>query len=141
MSNHGNISKNWRINSYLEKLNSKIQRKNYYLKFLKSKIWRKNHYLDTYFGSKIGRKNHYLVVEFSSRFSHYCDFEFCSGTSITLFILPDVYLLGGYNNTIIFSDIWRIDLTDLQWRKMPQALEKPVYFHDSVLTDVSIQFM
>jgi len=46
-----------------------------------------------------------------------------------------VYLLGGYNNTIIFSDIWRIDLTDLQWRKMPQALEKPVYFHDSVLTD------
>ena len=60
---------------------------------------------------------------------------------LTSFVFSDVYLLGGYNNTIIFSDIWRIDLTDLQWRKMPQALEKPVYFHDSVLTDVSIQFM
>ena len=60
---------------------------------------------------------------------------------IISFIFSDVYLLGGYNNTIIFSDIWRIDLTDLQWRKMPQALEKPVYFHDSVLTDVSIQFI
>ena len=51
--------------------------------------------------------------------------------------ISDVYLLGGYNNEIIFSEIWRIDLNDMQWRRMSQVLKKPVYFHDSVLTDVS----
>ena len=49
-----------------------------------------------------------------------------------------MYLLGGYNGAKIFSDIWRIDLNDLQWRKLSHVLKKPVYFHDSVLTDVSL---
>ena len=43
LSNYGSISKIWRKNHYLEKLNSKIQRKNHYLEFLKSTIWRKHH--------------------------------------------------------------------------------------------------
>ena len=53
------------------------------------------------------------------------------------FFILDVYLLGGYDNEVIFSEIWRIDLNDMQWRKISQVLKKPVYFHDSVLTDVS----
>ena len=48
----------------------------------------------------------------------------------------DVFLIGGYDNSNIFQDIWRLNLEDMQWRRMNQFLETPVYFHDSAITEV-----
>jgi len=45
------------------------------------------------------------------------------------------YICGGYNGLRIFGDLWMIDLSDLQWTRLPAVLPEPVYFHSAGVTD------
>uniref|UniRef100_A0A1B6MI30 Kelch domain-containing protein 10 n=1 Tax=Graphocephala atropunctata TaxID=36148 RepID=A0A1B6MI30_9HEMI len=46
-----------------------------------------------------------------------------------------VYVMGGFTGNRMLKDFWRLDLSTLEWRKLPQlALDHGVYFHSSCLT-------
>ncbi|KAG7202025.1 hypothetical protein KM043_004710 [Ampulex compressa] len=46
-----------------------------------------------------------------------------------------VVISGGYNGYHVFSDVWRLDLDNLQWTCLRQCfLPRPIYFHSVALT-------
>ena len=49
----------------------------------------------------------------------------------------DAYIFGGYNGEDIFGDLWRLDLDTLSWKKLPNDMAEPAYFHGSAITPVS----
>ena len=60
-------------------------------------------------------------------------------------IFSDAYLIGGFNdagnyyvNPHIYDDIWRLDLSNMQWVLLPCKLSKAVYFHSSLIHDGQI---
>ena len=50
----------------------------------------------------------------------------------------DAYIFGGYNGADIFGDVWRLDLDNLAWKKLPNDMAEPAYFHGTTITPVSI---
>ncbi|XP_011691613.1 PREDICTED: kelch domain-containing protein 10 homolog [Wasmannia auropunctata] len=49
--------------------------------------------------------------------------------------VTSVVISGGYNGDRVFSDVWRLDLSTLQWTRMRKCvLPSPVYFHSAALT-------
>ena len=45
------------------------------------------------------------------------------------------YICGGYDGHTIFGDLWRLDLSMMQWTRLPAVLPEPVYFHSAGVTD------
>lgn len=46
-----------------------------------------------------------------------------------------VVISGGYNGDRVFSDMWRLNLSTLQWIRLRKCvLPRPVYFHSAALT-------
>ena len=45
-----------------------------------------------------------------------------------------VYICGGYNGVEVFDDIWSLDLSSFQWRKINRTLSYPVFFHSATIT-------
>lgn len=46
-----------------------------------------------------------------------------------------VIISGGYNGQVIYGDVWRLDLNDMQWQFMASSvLPRPVYFHSASVT-------
>lgn len=39
-----------------------------------------------------------------------------------------IYICGGYDGTDIFDDIWSLDLSSFQWKKLNRVLPYPVFF-------------
>lgn len=56
---------------------------------------------------------------------------------IVLFLLPEVFICGGYNGEMILSDVWKINLQTFQWTKLPAIMPEPAYFHCATVTPVS----
>ena len=50
--------------------------------------------------------------------------------------VSDAYIFGGYNGTDIFGDLWRLDLDTLGWKKLPNDMAEPAYFHGTTITPV-----
>ena len=50
----------------------------------------------------------------------------------------DAYIFGGYNGNDIFGDLWRLDLDTLAWKKLPNDMAEPAYFHGTTTTPVSL---
>lgn len=49
--------------------------------------------------------------------------------------VTSVVISGGYNGDSVFSDVWRLDLSTLQWTLLKECiLPSPVYFHSAALT-------
>ena len=46
------------------------------------------------------------------------------------------YIYGGYNGNDIFGDLWRLDLDTLAWKKLPNDMTEPAYFHGTTITPV-----
>lgn len=46
-----------------------------------------------------------------------------------------VFIFGGYDGDVIFSDCWRLDLASMAWIKFPCEMPIPVYFQASTITD------
>lgn len=42
-----------------------------------------------------------------------------------------VYIIGGYKKKYIYDDLWILNLENLQWKKVPQTMPLPVYFHSA----------
>ncbi|CAG7822338.1 unnamed protein product [Allacma fusca] len=53
----------------------------------------------------------------------------------------DVFICGGYNSRYIFTDLWKLNLSTLQWTRMPVKLPIPVYFHSTALTPAGCMLM
>lgn len=51
------------------------------------------------------------------------------------------YICGGYNGQIIFGDLWMIDLSSLQWTRLPAVLPEPVYFHSAGITESGLMLV
>lgn len=48
--------------------------------------------------------------------------------------ITSVVISGGYNGDRVFSDVWRLDLSTLQWTCLRECiLPCPVYFHSAAL--------
>ncbi|KMQ97665.1 kelch domain-containing protein 10-like protein [Lasius niger] len=48
--------------------------------------------------------------------------------------VTSVFISGGYNGDWVFSDVWRLDLSTLQWTCLRECiLPYPVYFHSAAL--------
>ena len=54
-----------------------------------------------------------------------------------LFFASDVYMLGGYDGTEIYGDIWKLNLKTYKWTKLAAQMPKPSYFHSAAITSVS----
>ncbi|XP_067003702.2 kelch domain-containing protein 10 [Anabrus simplex] len=47
----------------------------------------------------------------------------------------EIVICGGYNGGEIFSDVWKFDLSTLQWTCLKQCvLPRPVYFHSAAIS-------
>ncbi|XP_050412713.1 kelch domain-containing protein 10 [Patella vulgata] len=46
----------------------------------------------------------------------------------------EIYICGGLGQRRIADDIWKLNLTTLQWKKLPCLLPSPVYFHSADVT-------
>jgi Galactose oxidase, central domain len=47
----------------------------------------------------------------------------------------EVFVMGGFDNTKIFNDVWRLDIPSLQWTQMSRSVfPNPLYFHSSSVT-------
>ena len=57
---------------------------------------------------------------------------------ITHNFISDVYLFGGFDGDKICSLIWRLDLSSMTWKCWPLVMPKPVYFHSSTITEVTV---
>ncbi|XP_033106572.1 kelch domain-containing protein 10-like [Anneissia japonica] len=53
----------------------------------------------------------------------------------------NVYISGGLNELMMFDDIWRLSLTDLQWTKFNAKLLFPTYFHAAAVTPSGCMFI
>ncbi|CAB0029666.1 unnamed protein product [Trichogramma brassicae] len=52
-----------------------------------------------------------------------------------------VVISGGYNGTQVFCDLWRLDLSNLQWTCLKMCkLPQPTYFHSTTLTPAGQMF-
>lgn len=51
-------------------------------------------------------------------------------------LIADVYICGGHDGTTIFSDIWTINLKQLQWKKLSVEMPLPLYFHSVAMSEV-----
>lgn len=51
------------------------------------------------------------------------------------------YLCGGFDCTDMYKDIWRLDLSDLQWTRLSQELPKPIYFHSATVTPAGCMYV
>ncbi|KAE8744378.1 hypothetical protein FOCC_FOCC008982 [Frankliniella occidentalis] len=51
-----------------------------------------------------------------------------------------VIISGGYNGQMMFGDVWRLDLNDMQWQFMKCSLHQPVYFHSAAVTPAGKMF-
>lgn len=56
---------------------------------------------------------------------------------VPLFLPPEVFICGGYNGELILSDLWKINLQNYQWNKLPAVMPEPAYFHCAAVTPVS----
>jgi len=52
-----------------------------------------------------------------------------------------VYICGGYNGHVIFGDLWMVDLTRMQWSRLPAILPEPVYFHSAAVTSSGLMLV
>lgn len=50
----------------------------------------------------------------------------CHGT---VQVGDQAFVVGGYDGDDVFGDAWRLDLVNLQWRRLKLELPLPVYFH------------
>lgn len=60
--------------------------------------------------------------------------------------LPDgntyAYIAGGFDGTILFCCIWRLDIAELQWTLMKRSLiPTQVYFHSATVTSQGCMYM
>lgn len=62
---------------------------------------------------------------------------FLLNISFALFLLPEVFICGGYNGELILSDLWKINLQTFQWTKLLATMPEPAYFHCAAVTPVS----
>ena len=53
----------------------------------------------------------------------------------------NIYICGGYDGTDIFDDIWSLDLSSFQWRKLSIVLSYPVFFHSAAVTPVGCLYV
>ncbi|OQV25786.1 Kelch domain-containing protein 10 [Hypsibius exemplaris] len=52
------------------------------------------------------------------------------------------YMFGGFDgDAIMFNDIWRLDLSNLQWTKMWQTLPQEIYFHTATTTPAGCMYV
>ncbi|KAM3963037.1 scruin like at the midline [Aphomia sociella] len=55
---------------------------------------------------------------------------------------PQVFVAGGTDAHYIFDDIWRLNVSDLQWSLMKRTvLPYPLYFHSSTVTSYGCMYM
>ncbi|XP_022200696.2 kelch domain-containing protein 10 [Nilaparvata lugens] len=45
-----------------------------------------------------------------------------------------IFILGGYDSELVMADMWRLELSSLQWCKLADRLPQGVYFHSSAVT-------
>ena len=60
-----------------------------------------------------------------------------TSTLIIFFCVVDVFICGGYNGELILADLWKINLQNYQWSKLPAVMPEPAYFHCAAVTPVS----
>lgn len=46
----------------------------------------------------------------------------------------DVFIYGGYNGEEIFTDVWKLNLNSMQWKRIILRVPMPTYFHSAALT-------
>jgi len=46
-----------------------------------------------------------------------------------------VWVIGGYDGSDIFPDVWKLDLETFQWRRLDIELPTPVYFHAVTISE------
>jgi len=47
-----------------------------------------------------------------------------------------VFMCGGFNDKVFFTDVWRLNLSTFQWRNLVQCkLPKPTFFHSLTITN------
>ncbi|GAU88483.1 hypothetical protein RvY_01175 [Ramazzottius varieornatus] len=52
------------------------------------------------------------------------------------------YLCGGFDGTeTMYNDIWRLDLTTLQWEELKDRLPMPIYFHSATVTPAGCMYI
>lgn len=53
-----------------------------------------------------------------------------------------VFVAGGSNGVAVFEDIWRLNVTNLQWTLMRKSvLPNPLYFHSSTVTSSGCMYI
>lgn len=64
--------------------------------------------------------------------SVYPEARLCHGS---VQIENDVYICGGHDGRTIFSDIWKINLKQLEWKRLNVELPIPLYFHSVAMSE------
>lgn len=55
---------------------------------------------------------------------------------------PQVFVAGGSDGNSVFEDIWRLNISDLQWTLMQKTvLPHPLYFHSSAVTSSGCMYV
>lgn len=53
-----------------------------------------------------------------------------------------VFVVGGTDGQGVFDDVWRLNISDMQWRLMQKTvLPHPLYFHSSTVTSYGCMFV
>ncbi|XP_037778677.1 kelch domain-containing protein 10-like [Penaeus monodon] len=52
-----------------------------------------------------------------------------------------VYIHGGYNGVEAFADLWRLNLSNFEWQKLPCKSPVPLYFHSAAVTEDGCMYM
>uniref|UniRef100_T1JAT7 6-phosphofructo-2-kinase domain-containing protein n=1 Tax=Strigamia maritima TaxID=126957 RepID=T1JAT7_STRMM len=53
----------------------------------------------------------------------------------------DAYMCGGYNDVVVFTDVWKVHLPTMQWTRFSCSLLQPVFFHAATLTSTGCMYI
>ncbi|XP_076058838.1 kelch domain-containing protein 10-like isoform X2 [Oratosquilla oratoria] len=53
----------------------------------------------------------------------------------------EVFIHGGYNGKQAFSDMWRLNLDTMEWRKLLYKTPVPLYFHSATVTEEGCMYI
>ncbi|XP_034071701.1 kelch domain-containing protein 10-like isoform X3 [Gymnodraco acuticeps] len=92
--------------------------------------------LETNYWEEIVTKQHGQIGYPAARRCHSC-----VQVKDALFLLPEVFICGGYNGELILSDLWKINLQTFQWTKLLATMPEPAYFHCAAVTPAGCMYV